>query len=284
MKLSIALIVKNEEDTLDKCLGLVKGADEIIVVDTGSTDQTIEITKKYTDKIYHFKWVDDFSKARNYAISKCTGDWILSIDADHELTTPIKEVKKECEKADKLGHKVCFINSGSHWRGVLFRNDTKIYWVGAVHENLNTHATYKTKITRRVGYSKNHQKDPERNIRILQNNPITLRSKFYLGRENFERNRYDEAIKWMREYLKEGKWTPEVGEAWITIAKCHWFSNRGNEARSACLSAIGANPDFKEALMLMSEMTYEPLKTKWLRLAKGATNQDVLFVRCGDKQ
>lgn len=80
------MIVKNEERNLNKCLNSIGDyVNEIIVVDTGSTDKTKEIAYKYTYKVYDFEWVDDFSKARNFSISKATNDWILVLDADEFL-------------------------------------------------------------------------------------------------------------------------------------------------------------------------------------------------------
>ncbi len=79
------MIVKNEEAMLAQCLESVKEADEIIIVDTGSKDKTREIAQKYTDKVFYLEWCDDFAKARNEARKECTGDWILSIDADFIL-------------------------------------------------------------------------------------------------------------------------------------------------------------------------------------------------------
>ena len=76
--ISIALIVRNSSATLDKCLSTFKEvADEIVVVDTGSTDNTVEIAQKYTDKLYFFEWIDDFSAARNYSFDQCTKDFIF---------------------------------------------------------------------------------------------------------------------------------------------------------------------------------------------------------------
>lgn len=277
--ISIALIVKNEESCLEKCLESVKEADEIVIVDTGSTDKTVEIAQRYTDNIFFFEWIDDFSKARNYAKDQCTKKWILSIDADHELLTDMDTVRKECERLDSLGERVGLVKYQTHYGAHLFRNDKDIFWVGAVHETINVPGKIKTKIEQRYGWSESHKLDPDRNLRILLKSEKTNRTKFYLGREYFEKRQYDEAIRWMSEYLQTGTWTPEIGEAWLVIAQSLWFSSRGNEARKACLNAIGINPDFKEALNLMSEMTYEPLKGKWKRLAGVATNQDVLFVR-----
>jgi glycosyltransferase involved in cell wall biosynthesis len=82
-KISVNLIVKNEEHCVKECLESIKDiAYEIIIVDTGSTDSTKEICKKFTDKIFDFNWNDDFSEVRNYAKQKSSGDWILLIDAD----------------------------------------------------------------------------------------------------------------------------------------------------------------------------------------------------------
>ena len=76
--LSLAMIMKNEAEVIARCLDSVKDVvDEIVLVDTGSTDDTIEIAKRYTNKIYKFKWIDDFSAARNFSFEKCTGDFIL---------------------------------------------------------------------------------------------------------------------------------------------------------------------------------------------------------------
>lgn len=86
MTISVCMIVKNEEKNLVGCLDcLTVIADEIIVVDTGSTDKTKEIAQQYTDKIFDFAWVDDFSAARNFAFSKATMDYIYSADADERL-------------------------------------------------------------------------------------------------------------------------------------------------------------------------------------------------------
>lgn len=286
MKISAVLIVKNEEDILANALESVKDFDEIIVVDTGSTDRTKEIASRYTDKIFDFPWIDDFSAARNFAIDKSTSDWCFSIDADHELLTPYEKVKEEARQADSLGTKTVLVRSFMgkddhhvHWREVLFKKDPEVRWVGAVHENIKPTAIMKVDVERRCGYSKNHGKDPLRNIRILENNPLTTRSKFYLGRENYERKRYELAIRWMAEYLEEGKWYPEIAEAWLTIAKCNWFLNKGDTAREACLYAIKINPDFKEALLFMGNMHFSPWKEKWHKLATVATNKDVLFIR-----
>ena len=95
--LSLCMIVKNEADYLERCLNSVKDvADEIIIVDTGSTDNTIEIAKKFNVKIIEHKWSNDFSEARNISLKNATKDWILVLDADETIS------KKDLEKIKEL--------------------------------------------------------------------------------------------------------------------------------------------------------------------------------------
>lgn len=84
--ISLCMIVKNEEQNLSNCLKNIKSqVDEIVIVDTGSIDKTVEIAKQYTDKVFNFKWCDDFAAARNYSIEKAKNDWILVLDADESV-------------------------------------------------------------------------------------------------------------------------------------------------------------------------------------------------------
>lgn len=86
--ISLCMITKNESDKLDRCLAAVKDLPlEIIVVDTGSTDNSVEVARKYTEHVYHFDWISDFAAARNFSISKATHDWILVLDTDEYVTS-----------------------------------------------------------------------------------------------------------------------------------------------------------------------------------------------------
>jgi glycosyltransferase involved in cell wall biosynthesis len=96
MKLSLCTIAKNEEAALPKCLGSVRNVvDEIIVLDTGSGDRTVEVALEFGAKVYHYQWCNDFSAARNEALKYVTGDWILVLDADETLTPEIVPQIKE---------------------------------------------------------------------------------------------------------------------------------------------------------------------------------------------
>ena len=89
MTISLCMIVKDEESVLLRCLSSVSGLfDEIILVDTGSSDQTPAIARRFTDKAFSFPWQDDFSKARNFSFSRATGDYLFWLDADDVLPPP----------------------------------------------------------------------------------------------------------------------------------------------------------------------------------------------------
>ncbi len=145
-KISLNIIVKNEEKFLDECLYSVKNiVDEIILVDTGSTDNTIEIAQKYGAKIFHFDWINNFSAARNFALKKSSGDWILYLDADERLKKP--DGQKLLNLILKLKGKVavsCVVNNIDEVRNSpskmnyvrLFPNDSRVKFEGAAHEQI----------------------------------------------------------------------------------------------------------------------------------------------------
>ena len=98
--ISVCMIVKNEEKRLAACLeSLLPIADEIIIADTGSTDGTKELARRYTDKIYDFKWIDDFAAARNFVVGKAKMDYIYTADADEVIDQRNIELFKKVKLA-----------------------------------------------------------------------------------------------------------------------------------------------------------------------------------------
>ena len=103
MKINLVMIVKNEERSLRRCLRSVNGlVDEMIVVDTGSTDRTVEIAEKMGAKVFSFTWINDFSAARNYGLGRSDGDWNLILDGDEYLREADRE-KLETELSSRQG-------------------------------------------------------------------------------------------------------------------------------------------------------------------------------------
>lgn len=139
--LSVCLIVKNEARCLEKCLNSVKEiADEIVVVDTGSTDQTVEIARKFTDRIFFFDWCDDYSAARNAALDQATQDWILILNGDEALSPESCKLipQKLCERDSLTPLVLLFrlLTPGEQTQYVrgLFPNHLGIRFKGRVHE------------------------------------------------------------------------------------------------------------------------------------------------------
>lgn len=147
IRISLCMIVKNEERVLARCLDSIADLmDEIIIVDTGSTDRTKEIARRYTEKIYDFPWIDDFSAARNFAFSKATREYIYTADADEVLDEENRRrfrCLKECllpeidlvqmEYGNQLSHGTVY-NFDRELRPKLFKRLREFVWEGAVHE------------------------------------------------------------------------------------------------------------------------------------------------------
>lgn len=286
-RMSAILIAKNEGAVIADCLSSLGGFHEIVVVDTGSEDNTVQIAKNFPNtKVFtDYKWNDDFAEARNYALSKATGDWVMSIDADHVLVSDFNEVDLRARRAEIAGKRVVSIilehdpSGQTHHVGWLFKRDPAIFYVGRIHEHLNTKIDGSSYITQKYRKSPAHALDPDRNMRILQKSEDTPRTRFYLAREYADRRDWQKAVPAMHRFLEIADYIPEICEAHLTLARGYWALQNGDLARKHCLEAVRNNPMFKEALQFMGELHYEPWKGKWLRLAEIATNEDVLFVR-----
>lgn len=146
---SLCMIVKNEEEVLKRCLESVADLmDELVIVDTGSTDRTKEIASEYTDKIYDFAWTGNFSEARNFAFSKAEGDYIYSADADEVIDQENRErfllLKKtilpEIDIVQmKYGNQLKFgtiYNFDEELRPKLFKRVRTFRWEEPIHETI----------------------------------------------------------------------------------------------------------------------------------------------------
>ena len=149
MTISVCMIVKNEEKVLARCLDSLEGLyDELIIVDTGSSDSTKSIAAGYTDKIFDFEWINDFSAARNFAFSKATMEYIYSADADEVLDEEnrlrfkiLKEnLLPEIEIVQmKYGNQLengTVYNFDEEYRPKLFKRVRTFTWIEPVHETV----------------------------------------------------------------------------------------------------------------------------------------------------
>ena len=253
--ISLCMIVRDEEDVLARCLDSVREAvDEIIIVDTGSKDCTKEIAGRYTDKIYDFKWRDDFSAARNFAFSKGRMEYLMWLDADDVLPEPslraLLELKESLEpqvSVVMMPYHVSFDGQGRpgfvYERERLLKNGAGFYWKGAVHEAISPHGiVLHSDIV--IEHRKLKQGDPDRNLRIYEKQLASGRKMgprecFYYARELFYHSRYKEAIDEFTHFLTlPDSWLENRLEAYRMIAACYDMINRPDEALRALLGSL----------------------------------------------
>ena len=206
--LSVCLIAKNEEKFLAQCLKSVRGlATQLIVVDTGSTDRTVEIAREFGAEIYFFAWCDDFAAARNAALEHATGDWVLMLDADEELLgAQHAKLRADMKNASTIAFRLPLVNAGQEIEGRsfvprLFRNAPGACFTGRIHEQvfsslLGNAKTWGLKTAlgsaelRHHGYTKDLVQDRnkvERNLKLLraaiEENPADVNLQMNLGLE-----------------------------------------------------------------------------------------------------
>jgi tetratricopeptide (TPR) repeat protein len=142
------MIVKNEAKTLPRCLESVRGVvDEMVVVDTGSTDDTVAVAERLGARVFHFPWCDDFAAARNAAVSHARGKWILALDADEALARETRRTLRTLLRDER--YQAYLINIRSPVKGArsqsavinawprVFRNRPEIRYAGRVHEQIS---------------------------------------------------------------------------------------------------------------------------------------------------
>lgn len=259
ISISLCMIVKNEEEVLARCLdSAVDIVDEINIIDTGSTDRTVEIAKRYTDRVFHFPWTGSFAEARNHAFTHATKMYTLYLDADdvilEEDRRKFLELKKTLDPAvDSVS---MFYHAGldefgnvtiRYRRNRLVKTSRRFQWRGDVHNYLDvrgyiinsdiaiTHMKTKHKVGRNLSIYK---------TKIERGDPFTPRDYFYYGNELRENGHYEEAIESYKKNLqmKEG-WIEDKIYSCINMADCYRFlGNMKEEFAALCRSFDYSKP------------------------------------------
>ena len=230
MKISQAMIVKNEEKNIERALSWGKGVvSEQIVVDTGSTDRTVELAKSMGAKVFSFPWRDDFSLARNFAIEKCKYPWIVMLDADEYFSK---------EDAGKLKNAIALVEPSNHIHGIstlcanlnkdgeigslgslvrIFRNRKDIRYKGAIHEHLalldgkdfvvkDFGNALSVLHTGYIDLENSEKLKTNRNLKIilkeLEKNPDDIAMRIYLGKEYFLQKKWKESVEQYRLFTR----------------------------------------------------------------------------------
>ncbi len=235
ISISLCMIVKNESDVLQNCLESIKDiADEIVIVDTGSTDNTVEIAKKYTDNVFFFEWIDDFSAARNYSFSKATKDYILWIDADDVMLS--EDQKKLIQLKNSLNSSIDSVTMIYNYafdefgnvtlslrRNRLVKRKLMFKWYGPVHEYLAVNGNiFNADIA--VSHKRIHSKSG-RNLaifekRLKKGDEFSPRDRYYYANELLDNGFYEKAAENYSIFLN-------LKEGWIEdrISSCYKISD-----------------------------------------------------------
>ena len=251
MKLSLCLIVKNEERTLPRVLSNASVfADEIVIVDTGSTDGTVNIARAFTDNVYKYEWKDDFAAARNYAIGKASGDYYMWLDADDVV--PAATAKRLRSVLNRLDSSVDMVMlpyvidtdedgnpTYSYYRERIMKNRPEFYFRGRVHEAVPVSGNV-IKLQLPIRHEKPRERSAgTRNLdiytkMILSGEKLDPREKYYYARELFYHGRHDDAAKMFIEFLsgKDG-FVPNKIDACIMLSRCYSRQNLTEEALDA---------------------------------------------------
>ena len=278
--LSLAMIVRNEELLLGRLLACARPfVDQIVVVDTGSSDRTEAIARDAGAEVHHFTWVDDFAAARNAAFSLCSGDWILWLDADDFLPAAAQQAFQALksgllESADIDGVMIPYVLSfDDHGQPVeqcdrerVIRRAAHLRWSGRVHETLALPAG-------RVGHCRDawveHRPDAAlrgnkagRNLRIYRQFVDIDRDEphvvFQFACELQWNALPAEAVTAFRRFLGRVDGEPDaVGDqylACIKLADCAAGLGQVDEAVAGCLKAVGLDCRRAEAFTLAGEI------------------------------
>ncbi|MFP7733916.1 glycosyltransferase [Priestia aryabhattai] len=315
--ISLCMIVKNEEKVLGRCLESVAGlVDEIIIVDTGSSDKTKEIASEYTQDVYDYEWTNSFADARNYAGSKANGRWILVLDADEfvdqenfrETINKLKRIPNPVE-----GYSVKIYNFlGVYGEQVvqhnnlrIYKNDKSIYYFRSIHEQLGKesesleldtldlviyHSGY---LNKTVEEKNKHERNSPLVNKELENGASRAFDYFNLGNEYFSVNEIEAALgAYKSAYTnKESFDLSWVSIALIQIVNCLTRLERYNEALNVIHDAEqiwSTTVDFKclKANIYFIQNRFDDVEEEMLDLLKNGHkyNHCILNVNFKDHQ
>jgi len=277
-RISLCMIVKNEEKYLGRCLDSVKDhVDEIIIVDTGSTDRSIKIAENYDTRIYHHPWENDFSKHRNQSLSYATGGWIFQLDADEELFPEDGSVLRNIVREGKADYYQCQFYDikkdgsvhGTFYLPRLFRNGMGMGYERKVHNQLQVqgHEAYSAIRIRHYGYDLSAEQMEAKHIRtttLLKDalaidpedayNIYQLSSSYSMHREFDKAVTYGElALDLMRRKDFKNSFFLTV---FHTVAQGYYALNRIAEAERTCLEALDFFPLHLDMCHLLADIYF----------------------------
>ena len=292
--LSVTLIVKNEESNLARLLPQLQFADELIIVDTGSTDNSVSVAKKFTNKVYDFAWRDDFSAARNYAIKRATCDYVMWLDADDIV--PVETQKfimgwKKCDMGSKNAQEYADVYYIKYemdtqipfwfWRERIVKRTPKCRFKGFIHEAIIPFGTVRyldCKILHRPSASHEH-----RNLAVYRNaqkngKRFTLRDKFYFAKTLVECDLNNEALPILRKFVSNPRaYGVDRVEGYKLLARLAMDGGDMILARQYLARSLAVMPPSSEVCCLLANTYFVERDylhaAQWYSLALACDNQ-----------
>ncbi len=254
-KLSLCMIVKNEEKSLPACLENAKTyADEIVIVDTGSTDNTKKVAQQFTDKIFDFIWQDDFASARNFAFDMASNEYLMWLDADDIVPqNSAKNIVRWKEEEGDCDVLLCPYVTGfdknfnplfQFNRERIVKNDKRLRFHDRVHEVIVPRGKIVCNEDIKIFHNKKSQSYSTRNLdiykKMIENGEkFSPRNQFYYARELYFHKKYEEAIHVFSKFLAEGKgWVENNIEACLNLAKCYACQEEEEKALSTLFGSF----------------------------------------------
>lgn len=274
MEISLCMIVRNEEATLGRCLESVRSCvDEIVIVDTGSTDSSKEQAFAYTDKVYDFPWCDDFSAARNYAFSFATKDLIMWLDADDvllpvdaEKISDLKQTLADDINIVYMPYEIAFDENGnstfSYYRERIVRRSADPKWIEPVHEviSIGGKSVY---LDAAVKHKKIKTNPSGRNLKIMEKTiaegkPLSPRLTFYYARELKFNGRTEDAVNVFEHFISSNDgWSENKICACQDLSECYEFLGNDEKAMDAAISSLRFGVPQAKTLCRIGELFFK---------------------------
>ena len=302
MTLGLCMIVKNEEEVLGRCLqSAQKICDEFIIVDTGSSDNTMNIALSFGAKVYSFPWNFDFSAARNFSFSLSAADYILWLDADDIITEEnqkkLLNLKKSLDGTvdtyflrydaafDEYGNATSFF-----FRERIVRRSANFLWHGPVHETIGINSNSQRCDDISITHLRSHNERRGRNLFIFAHSFAhgmipDERQKYYFARELSDSGLYDTAASVFEDFLLGNGWAEDKIGACRSLAFCFQKLGNRNKRLSALLRSFDFAPPRPEiccdlGLLFVEEKNWSQA-VFWFKLAINQSSDSQGFV-CPD--
>jgi len=276
---SLCMIVKNEAETLARAIESVAGlVDEIVIgIDEATTDNSEEIARRYTDKVYRFRWENDFSKARNQILNHCGCRWVFQLDGHEVLREKSQEkfekvLKLLSDQIEAVGFRLKMQAEDHNSSGLqlrMFRNNGRIKYIHSVHNILNCDNKktiafsdividhLRTEKNRSSRETQRNRMVPERMREVLEKNPADTKALYYLGIHAHDRKDYEKAIDYYNRYLEYSDHPDERCKVLWHLGKCYYHLGQKEKAREVFIAGTIERWDLAECYVSLGEMALE---------------------------